>query len=172
MKGNVLASVAGLFERASIEYVLIGGHAVNTWLEPRFTADVDVVVVAGALEIQRLDEQLREQGYAVDRKHGDGLPSGPDFVRYVSSSSDITLEVQAAKTEFQREVIRRATDPAGVNTATPEDLIVLKLIADRPKDQVDLLGLAKLPDLDWTYVERWAAEWQIEDRLERLRSIE
>ncbi len=54
--------------------------------------------------------------------------------------------------------------------ATPEDLIVMKLIADRPKDAVDLLGLVRLPSLDWQYVERWTAAWDVTDRLARVRA--
>lgn len=53
--------------------------------------------------------------------------------------------------------------------ATKEDLLVLKLLASRHKDFKDLLDLGKLPDVDWKYVERWAAVWAIEDRLENLR---
>ena len=45
----------------------------------------------------------------------------------------------------------------------------MKLIADRPKDQVDLIGLAALSDIDWTYIESWAAEWEVSDRLQRAR---
>jgi hypothetical protein len=46
---------------------------------------------------------------------------------------------------------------------------VLKLIADRPKDRQDLLGLVALPDLDWAHIERWSAEWGLSDRLASLR---
>lgn len=53
--------------------------------------------------------------------------------------------------------------------ATAEDLVILKLIAHRPKDVVDLRGLIALPDLDWAYVEQWAAAWEVADRLEVLR---
>ena len=35
-----------LLDEAGVEYAVIGGHAVNAWLEPRFTADVDVTVHA------------------------------------------------------------------------------------------------------------------------------
>jgi hypothetical protein len=47
-------------------------------------------------------------------------------------------------------------------TPSPEDLVVLKLIAHRPKDLIDLRNLLALPDLDWSYIERpplpgWAA---------------
>ena len=76
----------------------------------------------------------------------------------------------AAKTDLQRAVIARAIRAEdGVRVATAEDLIVLKLIANRPKDQVDLQGLVALPSLDWGYIERWAAEWEVFELLHRLR---
>ena len=82
----------------------------------------------------------------------------------------MTLEVQTAKTDLQREVIRRAVVAEdGVRIASVEDLIVLKLIANRPKDQADLLALVALPDVDWPYVERWADAWSVGDVLSRLR---
>ena len=52
----------------------------------------------------------------------------------------------------------------------PEELLVMKLIAHRSKDQIDASGLARLEGLDWPYVERWAAEWDVTDRLRALRS--
>ena len=47
--------------------------------------------------------------------------------------------------------------------------IVVKLIADRPKDRIDLQGLVELPGLDWSYVEGWVDAWEVRDRLEALR---
>jgi hypothetical protein len=170
MPDDAITALARLLGDAAVDYALIGGHAVNVWLEPRFTADVDVTVQAGPRESERLQRTLAGAGFAAMREHGTGQPSGPDFVRFVSADGTITLEVQAAKTAFQREAIRRAHVGAnGMRIATVEDLIVMKLIADRPKDQVDLLGLAHLPAVDWPYVERWAAEWQVLDRLRRIR---
>jgi hypothetical protein len=129
-----------------------------------------VTVQAGSDEAKRLAELLVRRGYRTTREHGAALPSGPDFVRFVSGDGTVTLEVQTAKTEFQREVLRRAASrQERPRIATPEDLIVMKLIAYRPKDRIDLLGLIELPALDWGYVERWADEWQVRDRLETLR---
>jgi hypothetical protein len=100
------------------------------------------------------------------------VASGPDFVRFVSQGEGVTLEVQTAKTEFQRESLRRAAASGAVpRIATPEDLIVMKLIANCPKDQIDLQGLVQLDGLDWAYVERWAAEWDVSDRLRALRGV-
>lgn len=168
---DALTTVARLLERAAIPYVVIGGHAVNIWLEPRFTADIDVTVQASPDDTERLKDILALEGYAVTREHGTELPSGPDFIRFRSRDGLVTLEVQAAKTEFQREAVRRAlVVDSGLRVATAEDLIVFKLIANRPKDRDDLRGLVRLPDVDWPHVERWAAEWGVLDELHRLRA--
>ena len=38
---NALERFAHTLNGAGIDYAIIGGHAVNAWLEPRFTADID-----------------------------------------------------------------------------------------------------------------------------------
>lgn len=167
---DVLTTITSVFEQAGLAYALIGGHAINLWLEPRFTADIDVTVAADPAALARARAGLEALGYHVDDEHGATLPSGPDFVRFVRNAGDPPIEIQAAKTELQHELIARATRESGIATATPEDLIVLKLIAHRPKDLADLAGLVGLPDLDWSYVEERARDWDVLDRLERLRS--
>jgi hypothetical protein len=165
-----LPYVARLLASLGADYAVVGGHAVNCWLEPRLTADIDVTVAAGPERLEALRTRLLEDGFRVTREHGAGGPSGPDFVRFVSADDEIVLEVQAAKTEFQREVVRRAIGtPDGIRVATVEDLIVLKLIADRAKDQADLEGLLGLGAVDWAYVEKWATAWGVLDRLHRRR---
>ncbi|MEW6270312.1 MAG: hypothetical protein AB1689_13560 [Thermodesulfobacteriota bacterium] len=169
MAGAIL-EVGRLIESVGVRYALIGAHAVNVWLEPRATADIDLTVQAGVADHERLHEALLAAGFrraAVDRADA---PSGPDFVRYASADGSVVVELQLAKTALQQSLLDRAvSSDDGVRIATPEDLIVLKLIAGRSKDEIDLLGLARLPDLDWQYVERWAAEWQVADRLADVR---
>jgi hypothetical protein len=166
---DILAAIGELFDRAGVSYTVIGGHAVNVWLEPRATADVDLTVQAARADHDRLRLVLTDAGYRPTKEQGRELPSGPDFVRFVSPDDGTVLEIQTAKTDYQLEVIRRAHRAEnGVRIAAPEDLIVLKLIAYRPKDRIDLEGLARLPSLDWEYVERWAREWDV---LERLREV-
>jgi hypothetical protein len=164
--------LGSLLTRAQIPHALIGGHAVNAWVEPRYTADIDITIQTDAAAANaRLVSALGEGGFVRTLVHGEDLPSGPDFIRYKSQDGRVTLELQAAKTAFQRELIERARPLRSglLRVATPEDLIVLKLIADRPKDQIDLLGLAALPDLDWAYVDRWAKVWGVHERATRLR---
>lgn len=165
-----LPYVARLLASLGTDYVVIGAHAVNCWLEPRLTADIDVTIAADRAQLEALRARLVGEGFRVAREHGAEASSGPDFVRFVSAAGEIVIEVQAAKTEFQREVVRRAVcTPEGLRVATVEDLIVLKLIADRTKDQADIEGLLGLGALDWAYVEKWATTWGVLDRLHRKR---
>ena len=54
--------------------------------------------------------------------------------------------------------------------ATPEDMIVFKLLADRPQDRTDIEALLHYhPSLDWNYIEKWCAVWEISERLFELR---
>ena len=167
---GALARVASLFDAAGVPYAVIGAHAVNAWIEPRLTADIDVTAQISSADLARLQDQLAAARFTLTRAEGVELPSGPDFLRFASGDGTVVVEIQAAKTDLQRAVIARAIRAEdGVRVATAEDLIVLKLIANRPKDQVDLQGLVALPSLDWGYIERWAAEWEVFELLHRLR---
>ena len=157
---------------AGVQHALIGGYAVNAWLPPRLTGDIDLTIAADRAGFERLAERLAVEGLTRTKEQGAGAPSGPDFQRFMSRDRRIVVEIQAAKTPFQHEVIRRAQPlPAGLRVATPEDLIVLKLIADRGKDAEDLQGLCGLSGLDWEHVKRWALVWGVQDRLLRYRKV-
>ena len=167
--GDSFASLTQLLEETGLSYVIIGAYAVNVWLEPRFTADIDIVIHAEQEHLAVLKDALAEKGFTQVQEMPVDSPSGPDFIRFSSEQDVLKLEVQIAKMEYQEEVIRRSQSVDSLRIATPEDLIVMKLIADRPKDQIDLQGLVQLPDIDWPYIEKWASEWEITDRLSRVR---
>ncbi len=164
-----LAQFERLAAEAGLAYAIIGGHAVNIWLAPRFTADIDITIAAAPEAYSRLEAQLQAAGWRIDRVHGADQPSGPDFVRLRRGDGEPPLELQTAKTDFQDQVIARAQTTDQGHAATAEDLVVLKLIAFRAKDRLDLIGLLELEHLDWSYIDHWVDVWAVRDRLERAR---
>jgi len=151
---------------------LIGGQAVNCWVEPRITLDVDVTVVSDGEVVRDVVERFVAEGFVILIKQDPGSASGPDFVRMRHADTSVELDMLVAKTEFETTVIGRAVNAPGLPlpVATVEDLLVLKLLASRNKDWKDLYDLGKLPDVDWAYVERWCAFWEISERLTNLRA--
>jgi len=65
---------------------------------------------------------------------------------------------------FEEEVVARSTvhqiGDIELRLPTPEDLIILKAVAHRPKDLLDIAEIAKNhPDLDRVRIEGWLREF-------------
>ncbi|MEX0783388.1 MAG: nucleotidyl transferase AbiEii/AbiGii toxin family protein [Dehalococcoidia bacterium] len=162
-----------VLEEFSEQCAIIGGMAHNFWREPRYTKDVDFTLVADPIVFGKLRERLDAAGYELSRIQNENEPSGPGFARFIQPGTNKIVEFLTAKTEFQVLLIDRAvrlTPEQVLRVATPEDIIVLKLIANRSHDQVDAINLGKIEGLDWDYIERWAAEWSVSERLDTLRA--
>lgn len=158
-------------ERLGLRLALIGGEGVNFWALPRFTEDFDLTVASQPDAIWALVTALKGQGYEVVRGQEASSASGPAFVRLVHGEGLPSVDLIAAKTEYQELLIERAT-PGGdgvLPVATPEDLIVLKLIASRSLDHRDIFNLIEAQPIDWPYVEHWAAIWHVSEELGKLR---
>jgi len=161
-----ITTALSLLVDAGARAAIIGGHAVNAWVEPRVTNDVDVLIHADPATVERVRAVLVSASFRLTREHGGQQPSGPDFLRFVGPDGSV-LELQAAKTEFQRAVIARSSGNPPV--ASAEDLLILKLIANRTKDQQDIRNLLTVPALDWRYLEQRALEWGVDTLLAELR---
>ena len=171
---QLLQSLARVVREAGLDVAIIGGEARNLWRISRLTYDLDFTVRADAIAIAAVIEGMEVLGFRVTRNQSPDATSGPDFLQLYNEATMQVVEMQAAKTEFQELIVTRARPIDGLDplrVATPEDLIVLKLIADRHKDQDDLRELAQMENLDWPYIEEWAATWEVEDRLQRLREL-
>lgn len=48
----------------------------------------------------------------------------------------------------------------------PEDIIIHKLISNRPQDDADIVSIFRAEHaLDWDYLNRYVKEWQLESAL-------
>jgi len=60
----------------------------------------------------------------------------------------------------ERSSIQEFDDALRVRLPTPEDLIIMKAIAHRPKDFEDIRTIVdKYPDLDQSRIERWVKDF-------------
>jgi hypothetical protein len=168
----LLAELGEIFEGVDLPCIIIGGVAYNFWREPRFTKDIDFSIPANPGLIEVLTQRLIDAGYELTREQGANLASGHDFLRFEQPGTDKMVEFQTAKTPYQDLTIERGVkldDSQPFAVATPEDLIILKLIANRSKDHTDVVELGKIEDLDWNYIRYWAQIWDVSGGLEGLR---
>lgn len=176
---DLICKVARELAARDLPFMLIGGQAVLVHGKPRLTQDIDITLGVGP---DSLDAIL-----ATSR--GTGLIPVPDdpvsFVRQtfvlpaVQPDSKIRVDFIFSTTPYESEAIRRAVRVSirgeSVPFATPEDLILHKLFAGRPRDLEDAAGVVqrKRDELDWEYLRRWAREFAaVPGREEMPRRVE
>lgn len=127
-----------------IPYAIIGGLAVQRWGEPRFTRDVDVTVVVPV-------EQAADFVEAVVKKFVPRIENAAAFARrsrviLVWAANGCQVDISLGLPGYEDEVIRRAVDfelePGRVvRLCAPEDLVIHKAVAGRPRDLEDIRGI-------------------------------
>ncbi len=153
-----------LLENINHQGVVIGGVAASLLGTPRFTADIDVVVLLGFEELPNLLHEAEKQGIITR------IPNAVDFaqrsrvllLRHINSGIDIDLSLGVLP--FEIEMVERSNlvmiGDIKIQLPTPEDLIIMKSIARRPKDLIDIQAIsASNPDLDQSRIRYWIEQF-------------
>ncbi|SRR5258708_1673004 len=170
---SAVVEVAGVLEQLAVPYMLVGGLAVASWGEPRTTLDVDLSVWAQ----NDLDSVVASLEKALK-------PAVPDVQAFVartrvlplSTSRGIRVDLIFAALPFEKQMIDRAGrkqfGDRVIPVASVEDLILLKSISLRAKDQEDVRRLTvRFRDtLDKNYLNRRLSEFsEALDRADLLK---
>lgn len=176
---KLLDDTVGIVDRAGVTWAIMGGCARNAYAEPRATKDVDLVVAADADRFVRLEEALAAAGFHQGSAVTEPGEPVPDLVLYRDGQGR-RIDVLFAHTSFEQSALARrvrlaAIGETPVHVLTVEDLIVYKVIADRPQDRADIAAVveaqrARGQAIDWSYVEHWCGEWDVSHRLQRVRA--
>ena len=132
-------------------WYVFGAQAVIAYGVPRLSADVDVTLQLVPEEPERFAREMEAAGFAL-------RVDDPDFVRrtcvmpFVHLATVMPLDVVLAGSGLEDEFLdrARAVDIGGttVPLIDPEDLIIAKVLAGRPKDLEDAHGLWRLRGRD------------------------
>lgn len=175
---EVLHIVAARLDEAGIPYMLTGSLASSYYAEPRMTRDVDLVIELEPSDAERLAEILApdflcEVAAVGDAARRRGMFNAIHQERIVKVDFVVRKDLPFRREEFRR---RRRVRLAGGELwiASPEDLLLSKLHwAKDSRSELQLRDVRSLiacvPDLDWPYLERWAAELSVGALLAGLR---
>ena len=174
---EVMCEIHRILGANAIPHTFVGGLALNAWGIPRATFDIDLCVVLGAGEQQRLLQALRELGWSVEevfeRGWRDQMAGIPIIhAHYPAEGALVRVDLMVADTPFLRSVIERKTSvdlgPAAVPVCSAADLLLFKVLADREKDRMDVRNVLTVQGIpERAYLERWAEQLGIADRLRR-----
>lgn len=165
---NLFQSIEAIqvrLESHDIRSAAIGGVAVAIWGEPRVTKDVDLKVLLGRDEAERL---LRAMGEDLRPVQPDPLDSLRQVgILFALDASGTRADFLLSDTPHDVEAIKRArridTLPGvRVRVCTPEDLVIYKLVATRARDHEDASTVIRRQagSLDAAYILRWLGEFE------------
>ncbi len=155
--------LADTFAAKAIRYAIVGGLATVMRGRPRFTQDVDVLLDVPQLVLPGLLEELARLGFTFDmatvirqyvRDHITAFQFGSvriDWLKPVLPLYTRTLADASTLTWTEGHLLR---------VASPEGLILTKMVAFRPQDQADIetLFIANRDAIDLSLIRReWSA---------------
>ncbi len=144
--------------------LIIGGVAASMLGKPRLTADVDALILLSIEDLPDLIEVATQQGL-VPR-----LPEAETFARrhrvllLRHQESSINVDISLGILPFEVEAVERSTlhhvGGVTIRLPTPEDLIIFKAVAHRPKDLLDIQAVIESqPNLDKERIRYWVGEF-------------
>ncbi|MFN0159048.1 MAG: hypothetical protein ACKVRP_13375 [Bacteroidota bacterium] len=176
-----LAHVLDALDHNSIPYMVAGSVAGNVYGVPRTTLDADVVIQPDIKSLRRFIDFLGEEFHADIIPALDALRHQGMFnVIHLATGFKVDFVVCKSRPFSKEEFQRRKNLPftgKGRWFASPEDVILSKLewgnAGGSERQFQDALNVAKSQNdnLDWIYMKRWAGELNIEDLLERVRTL-
>lgn len=175
---ELVTRAAAAFEHGGFAYAVVGALARNAWARPRATTDADFGIAVAPHQLPALHELIDDLGLRI-RKQRPGDGEVPELLLLCGRvDSSLRLDLLVASTPFEDSVLsrRRRVRMAGADVwvASPEDLLVYKLVAGRPRDLVDVEDVATTQKLagatlDWDYVNYWTEAFGVADRARTLR---
>lgn len=157
---SLLRDLSTALRNHGCRWYLFGAQAVTIWGRPRLTTDVDVTVRLDSGTIEDLMVTLMAAGFRLPEGVTDQFVRTTRVLPLVHVSSGMPLDVVLAgpglEDEFLARVIAVDIDDVAVPVISPEDLLITKVLAGRPKDLEDIRGVLYLraTALDLGYIRR------------------
>lgn len=159
---DALFEVVDFLEERQVPYMVIGGFANLFWGRSRLTRDLDLTLSCPQDRLVSLVEDLRQRFRA--------LPADPlEFARrnrvLPVRVGEVRVDLVLAGLPYEEAAIRRArvVDVGGrpIRVCSPEDLIIHKIISDRPQDWEDVREIVRRQGkaLDRRYMDPIVAEF-------------
>jgi len=160
-----LESLQRLLSRFNERGVIIGGAAVSILGKARYTEDIDAMFLLSIKDIPQLLKEASEEGIEprIDNAAEFARKNRVVLLKHVISNTNIDLSLGVLPFEqemVERSVVHQVDATLQLRLPTPEDLIILKAIAHRPKDMEDIRILAdKYQNLDVARIEKWVKQF-------------
>jgi predicted nucleotidyltransferase len=172
-----IAFLAAKLEAHGIPYAVGDAISLLYWGEPRATLDIDVNIFLPSTAAQRVADALVSWGVTDDSTPIVAAVRATAQVRvdYHGSFLDLFFSDVPFHDSCAERAVRVPFGDIEMNVLSAEDLVVCKVMFNRPKDWVDIEQMVAIRgrSFDAAYVRRWLTEMlgTASERLTRLDQV-
>ncbi|MDH4062875.1 MAG: hypothetical protein OEW19_00635 [Acidobacteriota bacterium] len=154
--GHLLADLAAALADEGAAWYLFGAQAAIQHGVARLTADVDVTArLASGTSAEQLARGLERHGFS-RRFAGADFMARTRVAPFVHGATSLPVDIVIAGPGLEDQFLARAAtvdiEGTRVPVATAEDIVVMKVLAARPKDLEDVVAiLTSVADFDTAY---------------------
>jgi hypothetical protein len=153
-----------LIEHFDDKGVIIGGVAASLLGQPRLTADADALLLLSIDDVPRLLNQAQSEGLVPRLSDVETFARRHRVVLLRHEESGIDVDIALGLLPFEVETVERSqmftAGMISIRLPTPEDLIILKAVAHRPQDMLDIESIvANQSALDQDRIRFWVQQF-------------
>lgn len=176
---EILSRIGASLGRNKIPYMIIGGQAVLLYGEPRLTRDIDVTLGVNTDHLHGLLTVVQDLFLKPLPNDIESFVKQTMVLPTLDQATGIRVDFIFSFTPYETEAIKRARKITIMNQevcfASPEDVIIHKIFAGRPRDLEDVRTiLLKNPEIDTQYIIGWLKEFDAacEEKKDFLKTFE
>jgi len=176
---QVLLDMVGVCEEGDFTYAVMGGLAVRVHGIPRPTYDVDFQLTVDEEQLSRFVALVEQRDYTISEQYVAGWRDrvgGMPLIKlktYMADGHSIDVDIFISETSFQFSTMKRRVrlelEGQSMWFVSAEDLILLKLLANRPRDIGDIADILFVQgELDEAYMQKWSRPLGVEAQLAKV----
>jgi len=142
-----LADLVRVLTRLEVDWYLFGAQAAILYGSTRVTEDIDVTVALGPLSPRDVATTFEKRGFRLRVRDSAGFVDRTRVLPVVHVKSSIPVDVVFSGPGLEEDFMARKRQvergKLTLPVVSPEDLVVLKLLAARPHDYEDLRAVLR-----------------------------
>lgn len=144
--------------------MIIGGQAVLLYGEPRLTRDIDITLGVSTDRLNDILSIIKEIPFNPLPANLESFVNETMVLPSIDEKTGIRIDFIFSFTPYETQAIKRARSVfisgCSIFFASPEDVIIHKVFAGRPRDFEDARAIIlKNPEIDTSYIRKWLQEF-------------
>jgi len=162
---KLIKKIALHLDRSKIPYMIIGGQAVLLYGTPRLTRDIDITLGIDTDKFSSIKEICERAKLKILGKNPEDFAKKTKVLPTEDTKLKIRVDFIFSFTPYERQAIQRGKKVRmsgySVNFASPEDVVIHKMLAGRAIDYEDVKNILirNRNRINTVYVKKWLSEF-------------